>query len=452
MATQRGSLSVDVQVAGLELGNRGSIVEAKVDNISEIAPISEYDAKAKPDMHRNSSVVLQAFHMTEKFCQTAFTFLLDTNKDGHVDYSEILGAPLRCFRCLEFVVGTGYKSIPIGALFGAILVIFALEFNVQEHPNMDFLIVAHGIIVSFYSLENDLCGNGEARCCSKGRNNCILKCISCFECCMRAGFQVWLALIGTLLLWSTILIFTGEIVSGVLLTAIFTGIEKSCDLAIPVARTRINATSDSLLQWYSESGMQAGVNALSGDPFKMGISGQVQNTVNKIASQATSYVDAIKSLCDLFNGLSWHSTLVSAGAFVALIAQIIVLVYHVNYFTVWWYENKRAQESVKRHLDDDEPHYQHTAIKKTLDENFSSSQRKRVLKRLDAVTTTHDRKKAHIKRTMKSSDDAFGIEKAVVVGEVISPVEAHAKAGHRHQNKSSSLVDPSLQLPNTVTL
>eukprot|EP00466_Bigelowiella_natans_P017521 jgi/Bigna1/136359/aug1.33_g11067 len=369
-----------------------------------------------PSGESNSIDISTPTPKTEENVDSTHSFF-DLNEDGELDYLDLLYAPVLCFSCMELVVGVGFKSIPLGALLGAVLIIIALNINlagiVQLHNGLkrfsvdlseiivwttlgytscivlDFLVVGHGLLVSLKTVENDYCGRGRGRCCPFKVNECFVRCSECMSCCLRATFQVILAILGTILLWSTFFIFLSETIAGVLLTAAFIGIEETCEAAIPIARNAVNSTALDIIDYYDTSGLKTAAQSVSSPPFSLGIASNVEQTVADISNQANSYVDAVERLCALFDGMAAASQRIAFGAVLAITAQVIVLIYHVTYFTLWWHENKRTQEKAKRHIDPSEPGYTHPAIQRAID-NAEATKKERILAKLEKIRTKTD--------------------------------------------------------------
>eukprot|EP00466_Bigelowiella_natans_P004072 jgi/Bigna1/129389/aug1.9_g4097 len=353
----------------------------------------------------------------------------DLNGDGEVNIVDLLSCPLMCYDALELILGIGFKSIPIGASVGSVMVIIGLQQNlagiVKLHEGLqrfsvdlssfiswvslgftativlDSLIVFHGLVGSIMAVENDYCGRGAGKCCNLKCNSCLESSLSVCGCCLRSTYQVFLAIVGSILLWLTFFAFLGEVVAGTILTVAFIGIEKTCDFAIPIAREQINNTASHVLEFYESSGIRSGVQAVSNPPFRMNIENEVYDTVNDISTQANSYVAAVEQLCELFDGMSQASQMIAVGALLSIIAQVIVMAYHIKYFTVWWYENKRVQEKLKRHNDSTEPEYVHPGIKRALDKADEKKAQKIELA-LRKISTKHDKTKMY-KRTRPTS-------------------------------------------------
>ena len=415
------------ELSGLN-GRQSSATEGKMGVDSKTALVTS-DAKP-PELPRDDPANKSFMWM-----------LLDVDGDGEVNFYDLLAAPLKCFSALDFLLGVGYSAVPGGAIVGTAVLAIGLvlnfdgferlvtgfeRFGLSRPPEFALLqtayvvtfalgvgIVIHGILVGSKSLERlvdeedeeEKLGDGADAVVAQSEQvlqkkprsggpclgRCCQKILGRLQCCVRSGFQISMATLGTLVIIATFLIFLLEITGGVVLFGVFEGIEKSCDLAIPQAGTLVNNTAADVFDWYETSGVKAGAEAASGPPLRLGLDTALTDTVRDISNTATSYVDAVKTVCALFDGLSYGAFLIAVGSFVAVIAQVITLVFHVKYYTVWWYETKLALSDAARHQDDAEPEYTNDKVSRALD---NVGRREKVEQRLQQMNNRMPQRKA----------------------------------------------------------
>mmetsp|Transcript_6466 Transcript_6466/g.8915 ORF Transcript_6466/g.8915 Transcript_6466/m.8915 type:complete len:305 (-) Transcript_6466:173-1087(-) len=239
------------------------------------------------------------------------------------------------------------NGFPIGAIIGTILSLAALELNTQgliafsdamkqirvDLTAMvtflatlyficilcDFIIVSHGLFVW---------------CSSKSWNMCRF---------CSFPFCVTLSFIGSITLWAVFVLLLAQLAAGCLLTFIFFAIGETCDAAVDsfIAKPADNET---LSTWYQRSGIKTMIKFVSEPPIKLKLAGEVDQLATKATESADAFLDALEQFCDFFTeDITEACSLVTIGAFAAVCAQVVIMVYQSKYYAIHFLEKDYAK-------------------------------------------------------------------------------------------------------------
>jgi len=185
-------------------------------------------------------------------------------------------------------------------------------------------------------------------------SRCALWC----GCCLGAACY---ACIGTVMLWIGFVIILLQIVASMTLCLVFVAILTTCPEATKFVSSNIdlaNRTAQEIRNYYQTSGVKVGIDYISQPPISLDIATEVERILDETGANAADFQEALDEFCEHFDGkLLEGSLLIAIGAFVAIIAQVIVMVYQSKYLTMWYYEvhlHSRAKAREKK-----EPPQQH---------------------------------------------------------------------------------------------
>lgn len=173
--------------------------------------------------------------------------------------------------------------------------------------------------------------------------------------CQRKGWDKWIcccgigcchrtSLVGTFMLWGTLILLLGEISFGLLCAIAFFGLKKTCDAA--VEHTKNLNLEESFSDFYKSSGLSTMIDFVSQKPINLKIAEDVAKSASDITATADDFIDALEKFCDQFGENIIRATLlICVGAFLATIAQVIMLIYQSKYYMIWWYEEGNTKKN-----------------------------------------------------------------------------------------------------------
>jgi len=167
-------------------------------------------------------------------------------------------------------------------------------------------------------------------------------------CCCGIGCCHRTSIVGTVLLWITLVLLLGQISFGLLCAIAFFGLQNICDAAVDRVKD-VNLT-ESFSDFYQTSGLQTMIQFVSDKPLNLKIAQDVEASAKGATATADSFISALEKFCDQFGDDIVRATLlICVGAFIATIAQVTMLVYQSKYYMIWWYE-----EEIHKHKKNDD--------------------------------------------------------------------------------------------------
>mmetsp|Transcript_20120 Transcript_20120/g.37820 ORF Transcript_20120/g.37820 Transcript_20120/m.37820 type:complete len:322 (-) Transcript_20120:278-1243(-) len=209
------------------------------------------------------------------------------------------------------------------------------EFRINIGPILIFLTVVYSIILildciiiahGFYKWTS---ARNRAKCCTFNH-----------QCCYRTS------ILASGLLWMAFVLLLGQVGVSMLLCIAFLELNGICDKAVAFVE-RTNCTTG-FSEFYYSSGLATAIELISEIPLELDdLEHEAEEEAQELADDP--FTEALNKFCFQFGDDVVRATLfICAGAFVAVLAQMILLVYQSKYNMVWWYEEE--EEGARRAL------------------------------------------------------------------------------------------------------
>jgi len=213
-------------------------------------------------------------------------------------------------------------------------------------------------------------------------------------CCWGIGCCHRTSIIGTVLLWLTLVLLLGQISFGLLCAIAFFGLQSICSAAVDKVKD-VNLT-ESFSDFYQTSGMQTMIQFVSEKPLNLKIATEVESTAIDATATADDFITALEKFCDQFGDDIVRATLlICIGAFIATIAQVIMLVYQSKYYMIWWYE-----EEVHKHKKTDSEENKVEGLEENSRDQYE-------IEMLPGVTSGMDKRESKAALRKKGGEDSL---------------------------------------------
>jgi len=152
-------------------------------------------------------------------------------------------------------------------------------------------------------------------------------------------------------LWIVFILLLAQFAAGFLMAFIFFAIGLTCNKAIdklldaPIVNETFSA-------YYNRSGISTMIQSISDPPINLRIAGSLNEVAEDVAVTTDSFLDAMEKFCDFFSDdITNACLLITIGAFAAICAQVVILVYQSKYYIIWYYDQhyeKQLEKSRKK--------------------------------------------------------------------------------------------------------